>query len=273
MDLNSTVFTEFYTNTSVTNVITSHFPLLFTIGLLYWSINRTVGFHLLLISSFSLSLSLLFHQYVPLIYTNNTTVTFTHPHIQLVTALFAYFIPLIRNKRQLLLTLSPIVLISFFFFFLAETHVYTIAGSVVIGGFIIYMFYRSFDWIEGMPEKTFIFLTLLIPSALISLIYPLTSAMIYPGILFGASIGYSLERLKVRSIINGASLINRCIAFFIGSAGVIAIYFVFRLPFVQLPFFSFTFGTIVTLWITFIAPYMFYALHLYSREGSIRHIT
>ncbi len=229
------------------------------IGLTFWAINKTIGFQLLFLLSFSVIIAHIIRLFLPVVYIGDNLVPLTHPPIQAVMTFFAFFIPLARSRLELIATLAPIFAFSLTFLLFTNTPVFSIVSAIVIGGFIVYGFYRSFDWIESMPDRYLMLFSIVLPIFLAAIIYPNTSYLLHAGYLLGAGTGVSCEFIKVRMNIP-SSLSRRLIAALIGLSGIALLK-----VFAPLPLFGN--GIAIGLWITLIVPLLLVMFNIYSQEG------
>ncbi|MBM7097302.1 hypothetical protein JSY36_16335 [Bacillus sp. H-16] len=237
------------------------------IGLIFWAVNKTIGFQLFFLLAFSVTISNIIQLFFPGVIIGSTWVPLTHLPVQAVMTFFAFFIPLTRNKLELSASVAPILAFSITFLFFTNASVFSIVGAIIIGGFIVYAFYRSFDWIGSMPDRYVMVFSIILPVFLAAVIYPNTQALLHTGYLLGAGVGISLEFIKVRMSIPSATLRKRLTASAFGLFGI-ALFKIFAPFFFSwLPLPLFTMGVIIGLWITFIVPLLLVVTKFYKQEG------
>ncbi|RKL68757.1 hypothetical protein CR203_01540 [Salipaludibacillus neizhouensis] len=237
------------------------------VGIIYWTISKKIGFQALYLTIFSLSLGYIITMYLPYLYTNDQLLPLTHPHIQAVMTLFSIFIPLVRRQVEIIMCLIPPLFISVIYLLLQGTPVFSIVGGILIGGFISYMYYRSFDWIEAMPERYVFGFAIIVPIFIGILIYPQNDFLILPGLLLGSGIGIALEQYKLRISITTSSGMSKLIALMIGSSGLILshLFFLFN-PVIFTLYYSLL-GFLAGLWITFLIPLLLFSTKLYGQQS------
>ncbi|WP_078597087.1 hypothetical protein [Evansella clarkii] len=241
-------------------------------GGIFWSVNKATGFQVLFLTVFSMSIAHIITLHIPYFHAGDELLPFTHPNIQAVTTFFAFFIPLARNKTDVVLCMIPPALFSIMLLILTDTTAFSIAGGVLIGGFIVYTFYRSLDWIGGMPELYLIIFSILLPLFLAAILYPVNELLIYPGILLGTGIGVTLESIKIKMDISRNSPRKRFIAFFIGSAGILLFYGTDLLFNAWVPLPEMTLGIALGLWITILVPVLLILLKVYKPQTEAREL-
>ncbi|MBU9724180.1 MULTISPECIES: hypothetical protein [Bacillaceae] len=264
MDRNQDIF--------ITYIPTEWVILLFLIGVgtIYWAINKKIGFQVLYLTLFSMSVAQIITLHFPYLYTNDELLPFTHPQVQIMMTFFSFFIPLCRTRKAIILCLLPPLLTSVLFIAFGAVPLFSIVGAILIGGFIIYTFYRTLDWIGSMPEPYIIIFAIILPVFLAAIIHPTEKLLIYPGILLGAGIGYTLESFKVRMKIPKPPHIRGLLASIIGISGIIVLYGIDRLVYQWVPTTEITIGLVLGLWITLIVPILITAVKLYKTEGHSR---
>ncbi|SDY55837.1 hypothetical protein SAMN05421736_102264 [Evansella caseinilytica] len=240
---------------------------LILIGGIYWTVNKKFGFQALYLTTFSLSISCIIMLYVPLIYISAEPVPLTHINVQTIMTFFTFFIPLARNRTEAVLCLFPPTVISVVHLLFFETPVFSVVGGIVIGGFIIYAFYHTLDWIGGMPEPYILTFSIILPLFIAAIIYPAEELLLYPGILLGVGVGSTLESFKVRFDVQRQSFLRKLIGFIIGAAGLAVIYGIDRFVEPIFPFPEITTGVIAGLWMTFISPVVFIFLKIYYKHS------
>ncbi|WP_026689300.1 hypothetical protein [Alteribacter aurantiacus] len=237
------------------------------IGLIFWAINKTIGFQLFFLLSFSVTISHIIQLFFPGLIIGNNWVPLTHLPVQAVMTFFSFFIPLTRNRLELVACVAPILAFSITFLFFTQSSVFSIVGAILIGGFIVYGFYRSFDWIGAMPDRYIMAFAIILPVFLVALIYPNTQALLHTGYLLGAGVGISLEFIKVRMSIPSASFRSRITGCGIGLVGIALVKIFSPILFSWMPLPLFTMGLIIGLWITLIVPTLLVLTKLYQQDG------
>ncbi|MDG5788708.1 hypothetical protein QA612_14605 [Evansella sp. AB-P1] len=243
---------------------------LLIVGGIFWTIHMRLGFQVLYLTLLSMSIAHIITLYFPYMYTNDELLPITQPNVQTTMTLFAFFIPLARSRLHVLLCLTPPVLMSLLLVILTETHIFSIIGGILIGGFIIYTFYRTLDWIGAMPEPYLFVSAILFPLFLAAIIFPSELYLIYPGILLGSGIGVALEVFKVRMKISKTSILKRTGAFLIGALGIILFFGTDRFIQSWIPFTELTTGIVIGLWITFFVPILLILFKIYERKTKSR---
>ncbi|UCZ54591.1 hypothetical protein LGQ02_07515 [Bacillus shivajii] len=246
------------------------FIFLLFMSFLYWNISKRIAFQLLYLTTLSIIVANIITLYFPFLYTDEALIPITASSVQAMMTFFAFFIPLARNRKEVGLFLLPPAVFSFLLLILTDIAVFTIVGGLLIGGFIIYSFYRTLDWIGGMPEPYLFIFSMVLPLFLAGIIFPNNEYMFYPGILLGSGIGVSLEIFKVRLQTENTTIPKRAIGLIIGFAGLAIFYGVDRILQPWLPLPELTKGIIIGLWITLFVPVVLIFFKLYERQGKSR---
>ncbi|MBU9712220.1 hypothetical protein [Evansella tamaricis] len=246
------------------------FFFLIFIGAIYWNYDKRIGFQLLYLTLLSISLAHVIILYFPYLYTVDALLPVIHPQVQVTMTFFAFFIPLTRNRLQIFFCLVPPVAMSLSLVVFWGTPVFSIVGSIFLGGFIIYTFYRTLDWIGSMPEPYLITFSIIIPVFLAALIYPSETYLIYPGILLGTGIGAAWEAFKVRMSVPEEHSYKKVIALLVGGTGLMLFYGLDQLIYPWIPIPHMASGLFLGLWISFIVPLLLTGLKLYQKEGRSR---
>ena len=241
-------------------------------GGIYWSVNKRVGFQVLYLTIFSMTIAHIITLHFPYFYSNDELVPFTHPNIQALMTFFAFFIPLARHRRDVVLCLMPPAIISILLVILTATPIFSIVGGLLIGGFIVFTFYRTLEWVGGMPEFYLLVSSMLLPLFLAAILYPVELYLLYPGVLLGTGIGVTLETLKTKFNIQRNPPQKRFLAFFIGSAGLFIFYGTDQLIKTWIPLPDMTLGLVLGLWITFILPVLLQLFKVYDSQMNSREL-
>lgn len=244
---------------------------LITAGTVYWGLDKRAGFQLLYLTILSLAVGYIIIMHFPYIYLNDQTVLVTHPHVQTTVTLFAFLLPLCKRKYEVALCTAVPLLVSLGYL-LEGVPAFSVAGGIIIGGFISYTLYRSHEWLGSMPDAYLFTFSIILPVFISALIYPEAYFLLLPGILLGIGVGASLEQYKIRLHLDATPRRGKVIAFFLGSAGI-----VFVLAAVRPVFSGFITGELVTgiflgLWITLIMPFLLLTANLYVRHGNTEKI-
>ncbi|WP_096188455.1 hypothetical protein [Evansella halocellulosilytica] len=258
---------EFYTFIPVDVLM---FIFLIILSYVYWNVSKRVGFQLLYLTLFSIVIAHIITLYFPYLYTNEEHIPLTVISVQATMTFFAFFMPLAKNRSQLVLTIGLPLSFSLFLLLMTEVAVFSIIGGIFIGGFIIYTFYRTLDWIGSMPEPYLFAFSMILPLFLAAIIYPRMDYLLYPGILLGSGIGVTLEIFKVRLNNENNHVAKRLVGLLIGIGGLVIFYGIDQLVFPLLPFPELTKGIVVGLWITLLVPGLLIMLKLYGRKGKSR---
>ncbi|PYZ98594.1 hypothetical protein CR205_08430 [Alteribacter lacisalsi] len=240
---------------------------LIIIALIFWTWNKTTGFQLLFLLSLSVSIAHIIQLFLPAIYVGQEQLPLTHTTVQAVTTFFAFFIPLAKNRLELAAVLGPVMAVSVTFLLFTGVPVFSLVGAIIIGGFIVYGFYRSFDWIGAMPDRYVMAFAIVLPAFLAGIIYPHTAYLLHAGYLLGAGIGVSLEFVKVRMNVSAAGFSKRLPAAAAGLAGIAALNIFAPFLFSPLPLPLLAQGIATGLWITIVLPILLVSLKIYEQEG------
>ncbi|MFA9559418.1 hypothetical protein ACERII_19090 [Evansella sp. AB-rgal1] len=241
------------------------FALLLLVGGIYSTRHRQTGLQVFYLSLFSLSIAYIITLYFPFIYTNDKLVPITHPNVQLVVTVFSFFIPLARTRFQLMMCFLPPVIFCLYLLSYSSTHILSIVGGILIGGFIIYTFYRTLDWIGGMPEPYLIISAILLPIFLAAIIFPNEQLLLYPGILLGTGLGAILEVIKVRMDERNTTF-NKMVSYTIAAGGVVLFYGTEYFIGAWIPFTKISIGIILGLWITFVVPFLLVSFRIFRKQ-------
>ncbi|TMW73766.1 hypothetical protein [Alteribacter natronophilus] len=237
------------------------------IALIFWTYDKTKGFQLFFLLSLSVSLAHIILLFLPGIFVGQEQLPITHTPVQAVMTFSAFFIPLARNRVELAATLAPVFAISITFLLFTDVPVFSLIGAIGIGGFIVYGFYRSFEWIGGMPDRYVMAFAIVFPAFLTAVIYPYTSYLLHTGYLLGAGIGVSLEFVKVRTSIKKAGFLQRLAAAAAGLAGISAAHIFSPVLFSPFPLPALAQGIALGLWITLIFPLLLVLTGIYDQDG------
>ncbi|CAM3800761.1 hypothetical protein [Alkalicoccus chagannorensis] len=239
-----------------------------TAGGIFWGLDKRAGFQLLYLTVVSLTLSYIIVMYFPYLDLGNENVPVTHPHVQATVTLFSFLLPLCRTRLQTSLCVASPAVVSMFYLLVQGVPAFTIAGGILIGGFISYTYYHSLEWIGAMPDLYLFLLAIILPFFLSLLIYPQEYFLLLPGLLLGIGVGATLEQYKIRMNLEQTRRRSKFICFAVGAAGII-----FVMAGVRPAFEGFMTGELITgvftgLWITLIVPFMMIVSQLYEQFGN-----
>ncbi|MFB5662016.1 hypothetical protein [Alteribacillus sp. HJP-4] len=239
------------------------------IPLVYWLIDKYTGFKLLLV----FGLTLYFHSLLTAIFEGRSAfsddpVSFSLSlplEVQLSTAFLGYLIWEVADRRFTFLAFMAISFISLFRLISPAYLFEDIFMAIVIGGFTVYIVYRSMDWMGGVPDAYVFSFSLVLPSSLL-LLHP--EAASYAGLLLGSGAGFSFEQLKNRMSIS-RDVKKKLSAALLGSAGLLILLSI-REFLTPVPVTMFLHAVLVTLWITYIAPALFTKAGIYQHQGNLK---
>ncbi|MCD8508716.1 MAG: hypothetical protein LRY73_01625 [Bacillus sp. (in: Bacteria)] len=142
----------------------------------------------------------------------------------------------------------------------------SIINALIIGGFIVYAFYRTLDWLAGVPEPYLVIFAFLLPLFIGGILYPHYQYMIIPGILLGSGVGTVLEALKIRINPVRLTFFQRSCAIIIGSTGILILLYGIDLFANVTIIHTFILGSLIGGWITFFMPMLLVVLNIYPTE-------
>ncbi|MBU8907714.1 phosphatase PAP2 family protein [Desertibacillus haloalkaliphilus] len=237
------------------------------IPFIYWVVHKKIGFYLFYVFLFSMYVNEFLkstfmierpgdHQ--PL----TTGYSFPSGHVQAATSFWGFLIPAISKRWFTVFACVYIGLISFSRLYTGAHWPADVVAAILISSFIIYMSYRSYDWLGSMPDNYKLIFSFVIPIALV-LLNPKSS--FFAGLLLGVGVGYGFEQIKNRMVIS-PNYTRKTIAFLIGTIGLFSIYSLsFLLP--EQPAILFIHAALMGMWITWLAPMLFIKFKIYERSG------
>ncbi|MFD2704298.1 hypothetical protein [Salibacterium lacus] len=247
-------------------VVTEDWFLVIIAALLYWTMDKPAGGRLLIV----LALSIYFHglikqMFLPVPDNGSGGFTFPAKQVQTAVAFWGYLLFEFRDRRFTWISFGMILIaVGITVLYTSHTPEDIFMGGL-IGAFIVYVVYRSMDWIGSMPEPFLFSFSLVFPSSLL-LLFP--DGALYAGLLLGSGAGYSVERLKCRMTVTTAAY-KKMITAVIGGAGLLLIIAAGRLlPSVSVLFFLH--AAAVGLWITLFLPFLSVRLGLNQQSGKFQ---
>ncbi|WP_090925809.1 phosphatase PAP2 family protein [Salibacterium qingdaonense] len=247
-------------------VFTNDWFLVVIAALLYWTMDKPAGGRLLIV----LALSIYFHglikqMFLPVPADGNGGFTFPAKQVQTAVAFWGYLLFEFRDRRFTWLSLAIIMIAAGITLIYTSHTLEDIFMGGMIGAFIVYVVYRSMDWIGSMPEPFLFSFSLVFPSSLL-LLFP--DGALYAGLLLGSGAGYSVERLKCRMTVT-KEVYKKVITAVIGGVGLLLIIAVGSLlPAVSVLFFLH--AALVGLWITLFLPFVSVRLGLNQQSGKFQ---
>ncbi|WP_240378051.1 hypothetical protein [Bacillus piscicola] len=245
-------------------LLSSDWFFLAVIALLYWVIDKHTAFKLLVIFALTLYVhEVLINSFPAGTQATNNHESFLDPakEVQLVTAFWGFLIPAVSDRRFTILSCAIISFTAVFAFFNNSYSYQDIVAALFLGVFIVFIVYRTIDWIGGVPEPIVFSFSLVLPSALLLLF---SEGAVYSGLLLGVGAGYSLEKIKNRVKVSGTA-VKKTAAGLLGLTGLILIASIGKwLPDTTL--IQFSLAAFLGLWITFIQPFIAVTFDLYDRE-------
>ncbi|ADU29957.1 hypothetical protein [Evansella cellulosilytica] len=244
-----------------TIIFPSIFPLfvlliLICTSLVYWTKGRRIGFQLLYLTFLSICISYIILLNIPLFYTHQAYVPFTDPIVQTVVTIFLFFIPLCQSKKQITICLLLPIFFCIYSIVILQAPPISVVSGIIIGGFLVYTFYRTLDWIEGMPERLLLLFSIIFPLFLAIIIFPNIEHLFYPGILLGSAIGITVETLKVKVNNIPRSTTRMLFSVSLGTIGLIILYLMYMYTSSFIPMQEWISGLVIGIWVTLIVPYI-----------------
>lgn len=241
--------------------------LIFTLSILggiIWCFEKRIGFQLLYLTFFSFCIAMVALLFFPPITLNNEQLPFQiEPFLQMIAVVSFYYIYGNTSKARLFVYFLLPFIAGSLFYLIFPLHILTVINSILVGGFIIFTFRRSQDWLGGLPEPLLFSFTILLPIFFAILFYPTNEGILYSGILLGSGLGFLLELLKIRFTYVSLTFLKRILVFLIGALGLILIFLVESLINIH-PLSTFLFGFLIGAWICFFVPALFVSLKIYS---------
>ncbi|SFP22915.1 hypothetical protein [Salibacterium halotolerans] len=252
----------------VWEIMTNDWFLVIIAAVLYWTMDKPAGGRLLIV----LALSIYFHglikqMFFPVPPDGNGGFTFPAKQVQTAVAFWGYLLFEVRDRRFTWLSFSMILIVAGTTFLYTSHTVENILMGGLIGAFIVYVVYRSMDWIAAMPEPFLFSFSLVFPSSLL-LLFP--DGALYAGLLLGSGAGYSVERLKCRTELTN-ELYKKAITAVIGGAGLLLIIAAGTLlpPVSVLVFLH---AAAAGIWITLFLPFLSLRLGLNQQSGKFQKL-
>ncbi|SFE30743.1 phosphatase PAP2 family protein [Alteribacillus iranensis] len=248
-------------------LLANNWFLLAILALIFWVVDKHIGFRMLVV----FALTLYVHGLIAFTLAPDTSslsqqgFNFPAGSVQITTAVWGYLVPEIRDRRFTLIAIGVILLTSFLSYYYTGHSLQDIAAALFIGLFILYVVYRSLDWIGSVPEPIIFSFSLVLPSAML-LIYP--EGAPHAGLLLGVGAGHSMEQLKVR-MITAEKEIKRAFSGLLGVVGLLFIIYIGGLlPETLVIHFLYT--GFLGLWITILQPLLASKMGLCEQEGHSR---
>ncbi|SDH34766.1 hypothetical protein [Alteribacillus bidgolensis] len=241
------------------------------IALVFWTIDKNIGFNLLVIFSISVYINGFLQFTIPSAETSELSsgsfeFIFPPKEVQLASAFWGFLIPEISDRRYTALACSIIFFTSFVSLLYGERSIQDIIVAILLGIFVVYIVYRSMDWIGSVPEPIIFSFSLVLPSSLL-LLFP--EGAHYAGLLLGGGVGYSFELIKNRMIFS-KHLWKKAAAAATGLVGLLLIVYLESLL-SQTTLLQFLHTAFIGLWITLLLPMLSIKLGLHEQAGSIRN--
>lgn len=250
---------------SLLNIFFHPYIYFIIIPVIYWCFHKQLGFRLLFIMAFSFYVNIL----ISSIYPFDTSVLLDQQFsgmpiaFQSAVVFWGFLIPEISDRRYTI-TASIIIAFAGVLAFLDPTYATgDILYAGVIGFFLIFILYRSLDWIGGAPDFLLLGVAVLLGLCLF-ILEP--QAAWFAGLLLGLSAGFDIETIKNR-MRYPPSFLSKLKACAAGLSGAVILLLLFG--FATLPAVVFLSGIILGFWITLFAPVLFIKMAFSKREGGI----
>lgn len=234
-----------------------------------WTTHKRLGFQIFYVTLLSLTIAFVLVMQLPYIYTRSDTILITNPLTQSITTFFLLFIPLVKNRVQLIICVL-IPLGTGVYLLLQDISLISLLNALLIGAFIVYAYYRSLDWLSGVPESYLISLAVLLPVFLGGILYPNFSFMFLPGLMLGIGVGIMMELLKIQVDISKLTFYQRIATIFIGSTGILLLIFFNDLIGNITVFDNLIFGCLLGIWMTLIVPMLLVAINIYPKKTEMK---
>lgn len=248
---------DFFTSLFLT--ISNHHVYYVVLPLIFWCINKQLGFILLYLHASSMYLFHLLKSFFSL----NLALS-SYPYTLTATTFWGYLLVHVQKRLFTIIAAFLMLLIAFCHLYVSAHWPTDIVGAAIISLFLIFLTVRTFDWFGSLSDIMKLVLCVLMPLFLLA-ISPEQAQ--HAGFLLGAGIGYYLEQIKNRMEISPA-LAKKTLAYIVGMLGVIAISSLKNYLPVSL-FTDFLIEASVGVWITYVAPMLFIRLSLYRQLGKI----
>ncbi|WP_018923809.1 hypothetical protein [Salsuginibacillus kocurii] len=235
---------------------------LLMIPLIFWAIDKEIGFRLLFIYFLSVYLNLFINGLPSLGGGASNYLLSPNPMVQAAVTFWAFLLPEIGKKGFSAIALFAMFSVSFTAYYSVGVEFFSIVSAWALGGFIVYATYRSMDWTGGMPDVYKLAFSFVFPSSLL-LLFP--NGAIYAGLLLGISTGYVFEQIKTRMLISSHPG-RRLLAGVVGLVGMFIFYYA-GTWLVDSVITQFLHSAFTGLWITFFAPFLFMQLGVFEQEG------
>ncbi|MFB4164585.1 hypothetical protein ACE1TI_12305 [Alteribacillus sp. JSM 102045] len=237
-------------------------------ALIFWIVDKHLGFKLLVVFALTVYIHGILEFSLPSEASQPSTGSayiFPPREVQIAAAFWGFLIPEVSDRRFTALASGIIIFISTNTLLYGGHSIQDIGVAILLGVFVVYIVYRSMDWIGSVPDPIIFSFSLVLPSSLL-LLFP--EGAHNAGLLLGGGTGYSFELIKSRMSFS-KQLWKKAAAGSIGIGGLILIVYTESfLP--QLTLLQFLHAAFIGLWITLLLPMLSIKLGLYQQEGSLR---
>lgn len=258
---------EFFSSI-VPNINWFTFLLLALFGGIYWCYEKTSSFQILFLSLISLCVGTVATQFFPSLIINDELVPFaTLPLLQFVSVISFYYIYGSENKERFFIYFLIPIFLGIIFVIFQYIHILTMMNSIIIGGFVVFTFRRSEEWLGGMPEPLLLTIAFAIPFFFAIMLYPHETGLFYSGMILGTSVGTIYELSKLRFTYRSIRLREKMIALLLGNFGLLLIASLQKLI-NFLPLGTIIHGALIGIWIYYIVPYILISFNIYRTEAT-----